>query len=212
MFFVHNRHSSQIILLIKLKHQFSYGSFYMVYCLWYITLVFIIKWVLFPAKAHIKSSPHTNLTRSTYCSRCGVRGPLLLTARFLSVFRFLSMASTLRLSSVLLLSQSPWALFTGEFSCLPENTLRFAVSFLSLCILCALKSSNSMLDFLCYLCSLLGTGRCVSHWNTIVLGATFSLKQFLISIWTLIRFCVSHNICPSLFGATTWTQSPNTSL
>lgn len=216
---VHNRHSSQIILLNKVEtpvflavlKSVSYGSFYMAYCLWYIILVFIIKWVLFPAKAHSKSSPHTNLTRNTKCSRCGVHGLLLLTAWFLIVFRFLNMASTLRMS-VLLLSQSPWALFTWGVFLSPCKY--FAVSFLFLCILCALKSSNFMSDFLCYLYFLLGTGRFVSSWNTLVfLGATFSLKQFLISIWTLIRFCVSYNICPSLFGGTmAWTQSPNISL
>lgn len=108
MLIVYNMHSSQIILLNKVEtlvfltvlRSVSYSSFYMVYCLWYIILVFIIKWVLFPAKAHIKSSPHTNLTRNTQCSRCGVRGLLLLTAWFSIVFRFLNMASILRMSSV----------------------------------------------------------------------------------------------------------------
>lgn len=115
-----------------------------------------------------------------------------------------------------LLSQSPWGLFTVELSCLPVNTFCCFFPLPEMRVsLCCLRSFEFHVRLpLVPLFWSWSRYFFFPNWNTIgFLDATFSIKQFLIPFWTLVTFCVSHNICSSLFGGTTvLNQNPNVRL
>lgn len=159
---------------LKVLWSVSCHFLYMVYCLWYIIsvpfmLVFIIiKWVFVANQGscvlkvgHIMILIKIYNVGVSFC--CLLLNYLLLATTtiriLLLIFKYLPFLHiTYYPSDCLLccsLSQGPWAVFRAEFSCLPVNT-RCCFFPLPLCLWwsdCVLKSSNSTLDFLCYLWS-----------------------------------------------------------